>query len=105
MILRFLLVVIILAAIVGGIVFYKMRDVLELQRVNSVDLEQQIRPGISSQVMNDEMMNGYQNIALFGVDSRSGDLLDGDNRSDTIMIASINEKTGEILSFDCIRAE
>ena len=65
MILRFLLVVIILAAIVGGIVFYKMRDVLELQRVNSVDLEQQIRPGISSQVMNDEMMNGYQNIALF----------------------------------------
>ena len=95
-ILRFLLVVIILAAIVGGIVFYKMRDVLELQRVNSVDLEQQIRPGISSQVMNDEMMNGYQNIALFGVDSRSGDLLEGDNRSDTIMIASINEKTGEI---------
>ena len=40
-------------------------------------------------------MAGYQNIALFGVDSREQDLLSGDNRSDTIMICSINKKTGE----------
>ena len=37
----------------------------------------------------------YRNIALFGVDSREGQLLAG-TRSDTIMIASINEKTKEI---------
>lgn len=38
---------------------------------------------------------GYRNIALFGVDSREGQLDSGTN-SDTIMIASINQKTGEI---------
>ncbi|MDO4284432.1 MAG: LCP family protein [Eubacteriales bacterium] len=40
-------------------------------------------------------MKGYRNIALFGVDSTSG-ALTGNTRSDTIMIASINEDTGEI---------
>jgi LCP family protein required for cell wall assembly len=39
--------------------------------------------------------SGYRNIALFGVDSRSGELESGTN-SDTIMVASINEKTGDI---------
>ena len=38
----------------------------------------------------------FQNIALFGVDSREQDLLSGNNRSDSIMICSINKKTGEI---------
>jgi LCP family protein required for cell wall assembly len=39
--------------------------------------------------------SGYRNIALFGVDSRTGDLESGTN-SDTIMVASINQKTGDI---------
>jgi len=38
---------------------------------------------------------GYLNIALFGLDSREGTLGKG-NRSDTIMIASLNKKTGEV---------
>lgn len=37
----------------------------------------------------------YRNIALFGVDSRDGQLLAG-TRSDTMIIASINEKTKEV---------
>lgn len=37
----------------------------------------------------------YRNIALFGVDSREGQLLAG-TRSDTIMVASINEETKEV---------
>lgn len=41
-------------------------------------------------------MAGYTNIALFGVDSRDNNLASGDNRSDTIMIASINNDTGDI---------
>lgn len=40
-------------------------------------------------------LSGYKNIALFGVDSRTGDLETGTN-SDTIMIASINNDTKEI---------
>lgn len=39
-------------------------------------------------------MKGYRNIALFGVDSTSGALTKS-TRSDTIMIASINQDTGE----------
>jgi len=40
-------------------------------------------------------MNGYRNIALFGVDSREK-ALTKNTRSDTIIIASINEETGEV---------
>ena len=39
--------------------------------------------------------SGYRNIAIFGVDSREGQLDRGTN-SDTIMVASINQKTGDI---------
>lgn len=42
-----------------------------------------------------EIMSGYRNLALFGVDSREGDLQSGTN-SDTIMICSINETTHEV---------
>ena len=38
---------------------------------------------------------GYLNLALFGVDSRDGEL-DGGTNSDTIMVCSINQKNGEI---------
>ena len=38
---------------------------------------------------------GYTNIALFGLDSRGKDLGEG-NRSDTIMIASINNETKKV---------
>lgn len=40
-------------------------------------------------------MEDFRNIALFGVDSREGELTSGTN-SDTIMVCSVNEKTGEI---------
>lgn len=39
--------------------------------------------------------SGYRNIALFGVDSRDKQLSNG-TRTDTIIIASINEKTKEV---------
>ena len=42
-----------------------------------------------------EELKGYWNIALFGVDSTDGQLKKG-SRSDTIMVASINQDTGEI---------
>lgn len=40
-------------------------------------------------------MKGYRNIALFGVDSRASQLTKN-TRTDTIMIASINQDTGDI---------
>ena len=41
-----------------------------------------------------QLNNNYTNIAFFGLDTRIDD--DGPSRSDTIMIASINNSTGEI---------
>lgn len=60
----------------------------QLNRMGRVNLKDVIvNSGISKK--------GYRNIALFGVDSREGQLESGTN-SDTIMVCSINEKTGEI---------
>ena len=41
------------------------------------------------------MYSGYRNVALFGVDSREG-ALTKNTRSDTIIVASINENTGDV---------
>ena len=47
-------------------------------------------------VINDNVnLKGYTNIALFGVDSREGSL-DKEAHSDTILIASINNKTKDV---------
>lgn len=60
----------------------------QLSRVGRVNLKDiVINSGIEKR--------GYRNIALFGVDSREGDLDSGTN-SDTIMVCSINNKSGEI---------
>ncbi len=92
--LTFLLVLVLLiAAAAGGTLFY-MRSLLET--VHSVSLEESLQNSISRQVREDSTMAEYQNIALFGVDSREQDLLSGDNRSDSIMVCSIHKKTGEI---------
>ena len=88
----FLLLFIMIIALSGAFLIY-MRSLL--QTVDSVDLENALESSISRQVRDDRVMAGYQNIALFGVDSRDQDLLSGDNRSDTIMICSVNKKTGE----------
>ena len=88
----FLLILVMIIALSGAFLIY-MRSLL--QTVDSVDLENALESSISRQVRDDRVMAGYQNIALFGVDSRDQDLLSGDNRSDTIMICSINKKTGE----------
>ena len=86
------LIILIIVAVVCGFAF--MRS--QLQTVNSVELKESVQNSISRQVSEDTVMQGYQNIALFGVDSREQDLSSGNNRSDSIMICSINKKTGEV---------
>lgn len=88
----FALLLLLIVAAVGGAAY--MRSLLTT--VNSVNLEESVQGSICQQVREDPTMAEYQNIALFGVDSREQDLLNGDNRSDTIMICSIHKKTGEI---------
>lgn len=50
---------------------------------------------IHEEVENNEVMKGYRNIALFGVDSTTGELK-SKTRSDTIIIASINLETKDV---------
>lgn len=50
---------------------------------------------MNEEVKENENLKGYTNIALFGIDSRD-ESLDSGNRSDTMMIASINNKTKQI---------
>lgn len=57
--------------------------------------EEEIKIEMNETVQQNETMKGYRNVALFGVDSRTGQLKTG-TRSDTIMIASINLETKDI---------
>ncbi len=50
---------------------------------------------INDQVAESTTMKGYRNVALFGVDARNGALGKG-TRTDTIIIASINEDTHDV---------
>ena len=64
--------------------------------VKRIDLnESEIEVEFNETVKENEVMKGYRNIALFGVDSRTGDLANK-TRTDTIIIASINEETKEV---------
>ena len=51
--------------------------------------------GIDENLEENEDMQKYKNVALFGIDSRNGSLEES-HRSDTIMIASINQETKEV---------
>ena len=67
-----------------------------LNRADSKSVEKNVRESIAKEVAYNSDMRGYTNLALFGVDSRSGNLTGGNNRADTIIIASINNKTHEL---------
>lgn len=80
-----LILIIIIAGIGAGGYSY---IVGKLNKIQQVDIN------IEELNVNEEI-KGYRNIALFGVDSRDSNLGKG-NRSDCIIIASINEKTKDV---------
>ena len=75
-------------------------DLKEENIVINEELKQQLEVADNEEVADGEpatgaaAMKGYRNIALFGVDSTTGELTKK-TRSDTIIIASINQDTGE----------
>ena len=84
-----LVLLIILAIIVGGTFAFIHSKLSKMQQVdlNEDDLN------VSAQA--EQQLAEYRNIAIFGVDSRD-DSYDKGNRSDCIIIASINNKTKEV---------
>ena len=101
---RILLVVAeLLVLMILGLLLYFIVISDKVEKVDLSDEDIQMNEGISnfdedSVSMNDlaaTHMKGYRNIALFGVDSRTGSLGKG-TLSDTILVASINEDTKEV---------
>ncbi len=69
---------------------------LNVSKVTEVKVnEDDINKKIAQKVNENVAMKDYWNIALFGVDSRDGVLSSG-TRTDCIIIASVNQKTGAI---------
>lgn len=84
-----LILVILLVAIIGG-TFWFIHS--KLSKIQQIDLNEE-ELGVSTQV--EQNLADYRNIAIFGIDSRE-DTYDKGNRSDCIIIASINNKTKEV---------
>ena len=84
------LILIILLVLIIGSVFIFINS--KLSKIRQVDIDE-TDLGVSTQV--EENLSGYRNIALFGIDSRDSSLGRG-NRSDCIIIASINNDTKEV---------
>ena len=87
---RIVLILIIILALLLGTAYWYITN--KLGKMNKVDIDN-ADLGISTET--NSKLSGYRNIAIFGVDSRSDDYGIG-NRSDCIIIASINNSTGEI---------
>lgn len=76
------------------VVFWGVTQVRKINIVKFDDAELEINEEIQES-METGVMKGYRNIAIFGVDSREKQL-DKATRTDVIMIASINQDTGEV---------
>lgn len=78
------------------VMWFVLKTTDKEEGVQKVSLnEEAVKVVIPEEVKENEAMKGYRNIALFGVDSRTGQL-DSKTRSDTIIIASINQDTKEV---------
>ena len=89
-VLRIFVVLLIILAIIAGIATYFVASKLGKIQVEKID---ETAIGISEDTS--KALSGYRNIALLGIDSRADDYSLG-NRSDCIIIASINQKTKDI---------
>lgn len=85
-----LLTIILIIALLIGSVYMYIRS--KLSKINTVQLDES-QLGITAEAST--KLTKYRNIAIFGVDSREDDYGKG-NRSDCIIIASINNETKEV---------
>lgn len=90
-ILIFLFEILLLAVLLIAAYFVAMVNKIDFENMNESEA------GINEDLNKDTLLSleGYTNIALFGLDNRSSNRYDTGN-SDVIMIASINNKTKEV---------
>ena len=89
--LRIVIALLIILVLIVGVAFFYVKG--KLDKIQRVELPSDEDLGITETTA--QNLTGYRNIAIFGVDSRSDDYGVG-NRSDCIIIASINNDTGAI---------
>lgn len=88
LIILLILVILIVGVLCAGYMFVNGKiNKLQTENIDVTEI------GISEE--NAERLEGYRNIALLGIDTRADDYSLG-NRSDCIIIASLNEKTGGV---------
>ncbi len=88
-IILFSLEIIVLLLVVGVLYFSTKAEKVVKYEIKEEELV------FNEEVKENESLKGYRNVALFGVDSTVGDLTKK-TRSDTIIVASINEDTHEV---------
>ena len=84
-VLLIILAILIIAGIIGISYVYSKLFKINYIELNEEDIE--INEGVKE-------LTGYRNIALFGIDTRNNEY--NNTRSDTIIIASINQETSEV---------
>lgn len=84
-------IVLLLVLLVG---FYVVRQLDKLQKPEFTESEVEENETMAEETK--ESMSGYLNVALFGLDTRKAGQLGKGNRSDTMIIASINNDTKEV---------
>jgi LCP family protein required for cell wall assembly len=87
---RFLFLLILLIAVLIGIVVFMLHSKLGKVQTKVLDQSQLVT------VNNDNNMKDYTNYAFFGIDSQTGSMSDRGNRSDSIIVVSINNSTKEV---------
>lgn len=87
---RFLIALILLIVIVSGITIGLIHSKLGKVQTTSLNQNQLVT------VNNDSNMSDYTNYAFFGIDSQTGSMSDRGNRSDSIIVVSINNSTKEV---------
>ena len=84
------------ALLIGAMVFLVASRYKNLHQMDNPNgFSRDLQSNMSQEAVTNSTMKDYTNIALFGVDSREEELLSGNNRSDMIIIMSINKKNGD----------
>ena len=84
---------VILCAVFGAVAYvYAKWSKIDTQDIKAEDIVINEEVKMNKEV---DLGDGYTNVALFGVDSRDGNLGEG-NRTDCIIVASLNNETKEI---------
>lgn len=84
--------IVLLLFLVAGFYVVRLFDRFQKPQVEPEDMH--VNETITPETV--ETMSGYMNVALFGLDTRNAGQLGKGNRSDTIIIASINNDTKEV---------